>query len=350
MQHDRLATILYHQDSIITRSQALSLGLSEGVIRHAITKRRNWQVVIPGIYATFTGPLRELHRLRAAVLYAGPESVVTGAAACRLHRLSYVPAWNGLDVVIPTGMRRRDAEFVSIHRTMRLPAPTYWCDGDIEAMRRAQVAANDPLTHGALRGQIPIAPPARAALDAAGFLHAAVKRAFGDQLPTRHRNDLVRDTRALFCEVVQRRKASVNTMLEEFRAAQSRGRSITSLALDDIAAGCRSAPECELRDLFKRSTILPEPRWNQPLPGYRPKNRQQALTPDACLREARLVVEVDSVEWHRIGTRQELTEKRRSRYAELGWLVISVSPYRIRHEPDEVLREIEQAYLANRNR
>lgn len=49
--------------------------------------------------------------------------------------------------------------------------------------------------------------------------------------------------------------------------------------MKDIDAGCRSAPECELRDLVRTSRLLPEPRWNQPLPGYR------GVHPDAVLRE-----------------------------------------------------------------
>ena len=159
----------------------------------------------------------------------------------------------------------------------------------------------------------------------------------------------MQDTRALLCEVVQRRKATVAAVAAELAAA-SRGTALARLAMGDILAGCRSAPECELRDLFIGSKVLRKARWNQPLPGYRPDHPSEQLTPDACLPEVRLVVEVDSVEWHRIGPRQEQTEKRRARYAELGWLVISVSPHRIRTEPAAVLRDIERTYLSQLHR
>ncbi|MGH9250322.1 MAG: hypothetical protein ACRD0W_12485 [Acidimicrobiales bacterium] len=63
------------------------------------------------------------------------------------------------------------------------------------------------------------------------------------------------------------------------------------------------------------------------------------------MAEARLVIEVDSVAWHRYGDRYEATEKRRALYARSGWTVIPVSPYRLRTEPRQVLLEIEHAYL-----
>lgn len=277
--------------------------------------------------------------------------MITGAAGCRLYTLKYVPESNVLDVLVPHRRQRGGVAFVQLHRTRHLPEPRYWLatdrsDSDLDAVLGAAHEPRDPATGGAIRKHIPLAPPARAAMDAARIEYLAVFHAFRRQIPVRNWTRLVQDTRALLCEVVQRQKASVADMVAELSVARSPGNTIARLAMDDIVAGCRSAPECELRDLIKTSKILPEPRWNQRLPGYRPEHRHDALTPDACFREARLVVEVDSVEWHRIGPRQEQTEKRRARYAELGWLVISVSPYRIRSEPDAVLRDIEQTYLA----
>lgn len=114
--------------------------------------------------------------------------------------------------------------------------------------------------------------------------------------------------------------------------------------MDDLNAGCRSAPECELRDLVHTSKVLPEPRWNRVLPGAR------GIYPDACLPEARLVIEVDSRAFHGFGDAPERTERRRARYAELGWLVVPISPTRLRREPAAVLREIEAAYLAGLKR
>lgn len=351
----RLTAVTYQQDDLITRAQAMDLGISDGTLRHAIGRRGAWQVVAPGIYAVFTGELSEVQRLRAALLYAGPEAVITGPMACRLHGLRYAPATNEIDVLVAMNAKRRSSTVARIHRTVRLPAPRYWMatgpsDENFDVVHRAAFETHDPLAGSATRGHIELAPPARAAMDAVRFEHRAIGPSFGKGIPERYRRRLVQDTRALLCEVVQRRKASVSEVARELDAASSSDTAIARLSMADIVAGCRSAPECELRDLFKVSKILPEPRWNQPLPGHRPVRRSDQLTPDACLEDARLVVEVDSVEWHRIGPRQEQTEKRRARYAELGWLVISVSPHRIRRDPKGVLRDIESTYLATGGR
>ncbi|SDT54615.1 hypothetical protein [Jiangella sp. DSM 45060] len=45
------------------------------------------------------------------------------------------------------------------------------------------------------------------------------------------------------------------------------GSRLVRLALGDVHAGCRSAPECELRDRLRTSLVLDEPLWNRPLPG-----------------------------------------------------------------------------------
>ena len=150
----------------------------------------------------------------------------------------------------------------------------------------------------------------------------------------------LRPVRALLCEAVQRGVCSVDELGTELRTTPRPGTALIRKAVADVIAGCRSAPECDLRDTIRRSRILPEPRWNQPLPGF------ERIKPDACWPEARLVVEVDSVAWHRHGDRYEATEKRRALYARLGWRVIPVSPFRLRTEPREIQREIEQAYQA----
>ncbi|WP_162605424.1 hypothetical protein [Jiangella ureilytica] len=46
----------------------------------------------------------------------------------------------------------------------------------------------------------------------------------------------------------------------EVAAAPRRGGATARRIIKDIDAGCRSAPECELRDLVLTSRILPEPR------------------------------------------------------------------------------------------
>lgn len=287
------------QDGIVTRPQALKSGLSKAAIRHALGANGSWQKIIPGVYATFSGPLQDRHRVRAALVYAGDEAIVTGAYACRAYGMHYVPtkADSAIEILVPRNVRRAPIEIADIRRVKSLPP--------------ARV----------LRG-IPCAPPERAALDACRDVQSR------------------RDVRAVLCEVVQRQLTSSARLAEECAGIDRRGMAHARHAIEDIVAGCRSAPECELRDLIRTSTVLDEPVWNQPLPD------DESLVPDGYYRAVRLALEVDSAEHHGFGDGPELTEQRRARYASLGWRVLPISPRRLRQEPRTVLAEIEAAFLA----
>ena len=201
------------------------------------------------------------------------------------------------------------------------------------------------MTDRARRWTLRLAPQARAALDAVRLDRLATLAEHPNGLPRRVEAKLLRDTRALLCELVQRRRATLSDLARELEAAPRGGLATARQAIADVLAGCRSAPECELRDLVKTSRVLPEPRWNKPLPGYRPMPGQRRIIPDCCWADARLVVEVNSTQWHKLGDGPERTEQRLAQYAEMGWLVIPLSPYRIRTEPAKVLRQLESTYL-----
>lgn len=237
-----------------------------------------------------------------------------------------------------------------LHRSGRLPKHiTVWEDDSPEA--KAALANDpslsyegDPLTDKARPWTIRIAPAARAVMDTVRFRRLELLDALDGAPSVRPALRLLQDTRALLCEFVQRRRGTIADLAAELEAAPRAGTATARRAMDDVLAGCRSAPECELRDLFRKSTVLPEPRWNKPLPGYRPPPGEPLIYPDACLSEARLVIEVNSTQWHKIGHGPENTDRRLAYYAELGWLVIPLSPRRIRTEPANVLRQIESAY------
>ncbi|HET6728061.1 MAG TPA: type IV toxin-antitoxin system AbiEi family antitoxin domain-containing protein [Jiangellaceae bacterium] len=287
------------QDGIVTRRQALDSGLTVAALRHILRDGGRWQRIVKGVYAMFTGPVQERHLIRAALLYAGPDAMVTGTTACRAYGLRYVPANARAEILVPETTQRAEVRIARTRRTRNLPIPR-------------QVRS------------FPYAPPERAAVEACG-----------DQLA-------LRPVRALLREVVQRGLATPDQLVAIVDSGQSAGSALPRRALADVAVGCRSAPECELRDLISSSHVLPEALWNRPLPD----TRGAALVPDARIDEARLVIEVDSVEWHRFGETPETTERRRARLAALGWVVLPVSPRRIREEPMAVLGEIEAAYLA----
>ncbi|SDU58207.1 hypothetical protein SAMN04488563_2922 [Jiangella alkaliphila] len=325
--------------------------MTRDAVKYAIRPGGPWQRVLPGIYATFNGPLAPQHRRRAAVLHGGPDAAISGAWAAEMHGLAYgPPAGDTIDVLVSWDSARRTNGFVRVCRTTHPPEAQLWVDDDPTRGVPLHVLL-DEAGHRPVPGVVPVVPAARAVVETVvrrGHLPAdwrpECSRTDGCpgcwHHPGHHRDLALRNTRALLCEVVQRRRATLSALRDEVAAASRRGGALARLAMQDIEAGCRSAPECELRDLVRTSQFLPEPRWNQVLPG------QRGIHPDACWERARLVVEVDSRSFHGFGDAPTRTEERRARYAALGWRVLPVSPARLRAEPGAVLREIEAAYLA----
>ncbi len=80
-----MAAMIARQKGIITRAEALSCGLTYQALRYRIRAGGPWQVLVPGVYATFTGSVTLDQKEIAALLYAGPGSVITGQAAMAAH-------------------------------------------------------------------------------------------------------------------------------------------------------------------------------------------------------------------------------------------------------------------------
>jgi hypothetical protein len=117
---DALRQLLSRQLEVITRRQALAAGVTASSLRHRLGPGNSWQSVIPGVYLAATGTPTIIQQQMAAMLHAGRGSVITGPAALQQHRIRG-PAVDLIDVLIPASRRRRDAAFVRLHRTTRMP-------------------------------------------------------------------------------------------------------------------------------------------------------------------------------------------------------------------------------------
>ena len=82
-----------------------------------------WQKIIPGVYLAITGVVTADHREMAALLHAGPRSVITGAVAVRRNGIR-PPASNYVDVLVPAESRCQSVAFIRIQRTKRMPVRT----------------------------------------------------------------------------------------------------------------------------------------------------------------------------------------------------------------------------------
>ena len=163
---------------VISRKQALAVGMTSHALRHRLRLAGPWQTLLPGIYIAVTGTPTTLQQEMAAMLYAGGDSVITGPAALRCHHIRG-PSADLIDILVPATRQRRDAGFVRLHRTTRMP----------ERIWRA--------------GPLRYASPPRAVADAVRDMTT------------------LRDVRAVVADAVQRGRCGVRDLYAELVAGAS---------------------------------------------------------------------------------------------------------------------------------
>jgi hypothetical protein len=116
-----LDQIMDWQRDVISRDQALRLGITADRLRNRLRPGGSWQRILPGVYGGFTGTPTPFRKLMAAQLYGGAGAVITGSAALECHRI-WRPSGDTIDILIAANRKRRDHAFVSVRRTTRMPA------------------------------------------------------------------------------------------------------------------------------------------------------------------------------------------------------------------------------------
>jgi hypothetical protein len=124
------------QGHVITRSQAIALGLSASTIRNRV-RGGDWQQLQFGVYADFTGTPKRDAQIWAALLRAGPGAALSHWTAAERHGLVDRPA-AAIHLAVPVDChpaRWAAIPGVVIHRTRRLdraihPADEQWRDKD----------------------------------------------------------------------------------------------------------------------------------------------------------------------------------------------------------------------------
>jgi hypothetical protein len=293
---ERLRQVLRAQHRVITRRQALLCGLPPSTLDRYIAPGGPWQRLLPGVYLAVSGAATQDQREMAALLYAGPRSLITGSAAVRRHRLS-PPGPNLVDVLIPWTDRRQSTGFVRVHRTRRMP------------IRRSRI------------GTIRFTRPPRAVADAARSLT---------------RFD---DVRHVVCDAVQRRVCTVAELTEELRAGSPGGATLFRDALAEIGDGVRSVAEGDLRVLILDSD-LPRPMFNARLFDA---NGIFIATVDDWWQEAGVAGEVDSHAYHLSAEDQDRTTGRHDRLVAHGILPLHFPPGRIKTDPAGIISELRSA-------
>ena len=262
-----------------------------------------WQRLLPGVVMLGDAPPSSRQLVEAALLYAGPEAIVTGVAACRWHGLRTAPEGTTVHLLIPHGRKVKSCDYVIVERTTRLPERV-------------------------LRDGVPLAPLPRAVLDACRRF-----RAFDP-------------CRALIVEAVQRGQISPGALEHELAYGSQRGTAVPREVLRDVLRGAQSVAEIDGMRVWKR-TGLPPLSWNVDLYD---EDGQFIARPDGWCDEVGLAWEIDSYEYHFEREGYARTLKRNARYAAAGILVVQTLPNRLRTEPEAVAAELRAAYRAAADR
>lgn len=263
-----------------------------------------WRRLLPGVVLLGSGPPTARQQVMAALIYGGPQTVVTGLEACRRHGVRRGPGPAGkVHILVPEERQLRSVEFVIVERTTRLPTPQ-------------------------TKDGVPIAPAARACLDGGRRLHSAAEI-----------TELVADT-------VQRRLCTLAQLAAELREGSQRGSATPRRVLADVADGVRSAAERAAKQLLVGSG-LPEPWWNASV--YDAVGQLLGVA-DAWFDDVALTWEINSYAWHLDPESYAREVKRSAEMAGAGVVVAPVLPTAIRDAPVASLADLVAAYRAAQRR
>ena len=280
---DGLDELLDKQLSVVSRGQLLALGMTDNAMQYRIRAGGPWQVLLPGVYLTLSGTPSLRQKEMAALLYAGPGSLITGPVALLHHSIRSGPTWT---------------------------SSTCWC--------RPSGSGSAPALPGCT-GR----PGCRPGSSSSGPVRLAlVPRAVAD---TARQLTSLRDVRAVVAEAVQLGRCTVSELADELRNGPIKGSAMFRSVLAEVADGIRSTAEGDLRDLI-RTARLPMPLFNPSL-----YDGDTFLgKPDAWWPDAGVAAEVDSREWHLSPADWDRTRRRHDLMAAAGIIPLHFSPREIR--------------------
>jgi hypothetical protein len=293
---DGLAELLDRQLSVASRGQLLALGLKDDAMQYRMRPGGPWQALLPGVYLAASGVPSFPQKEMAALLYAGPDSLITGPVALMHYSIRSVPAGDVIDVLMPARRQRLSNGFARLHRTTRLPARS-WSSGPVR-----------------------MAPAPRAVADTVRLLTT------------------LRDVRAVVADAVQLSRCTLQELGEELARGPVKGSARFRSVLAEVADGIRSTAEGDLHDVI-RANRLPAPLFN---PSLYLEDVFLGM-PDAWWPKAGVVAEVDSRAWHLSPEDWDRTRRRHDLMAAAGIIPLHFSPRELRQEPAMVARRIRDA-------
>ncbi|MDN5918058.1 MAG: type IV toxin-antitoxin system AbiEi family antitoxin domain-containing protein [Pseudonocardia sp.] len=282
--------LLLTQGGVVSRAQALEHGVPARTITRWVAEGR-WLRIHPGVYLVGGHSLTDPARIRAAWLWGGPDSVVSGpASALWLGMLGRVPE-GPIDVTIGRELRRRPPPGVRLRRR------------DL-----------DPLDRAMVRG-IAVTEPALTVLETAAVL----------------------DDGATFLDrALQQRHVRFEALHEAYcRSVGSYGIARARELLVACADRADSAAERRLIGLLRRAGVT----------GFVVGHPFGRTTIDIAFPGARLAIEFDSWAWHTDPDRFNADREKGNALVDAGWTLLRITWKELTERPDRVLARIRSALL-----
>jgi hypothetical protein len=275
-----------------------TLEMSSKIIYQKCLPGGPWQRLLPGIILLHNAQPTRREQAIAALLYAGPHAVITGAEACRQYGLHVPEQFSETDVhvLVPHQHKILSSEFVTVERTSRLPGA--W-----------------------VRQGVRLAPTVRATTDA--VRRVRIEEPVGQ----------------LLVEAIQRGRCAPQELLRELDRGTKRGTALPRRLLAEWL-DLRSVAEAQGKELAQRLAVPPS-HWN---PEIRDASGNYVGCPDGWWEDVGLAWEIDSFDFHFLRADYARTLRRNNRYSAAGITVVQTLPSRLKEDPVGVLRELEAAY------
>lgn len=281
------------QKGLITRHQALGAGVPTWQIE-SLLRRDKWTRVLPSVYRTTQADVDDLQFIRAASLWAGPDSIVTGAAAL---------CWQ----------RRSDQPLTAV---------------DLATKSRLRVPVMEPriVAHRRLINEFWVAY-----WD--GIRVARTEYAVAELLPT--------SGPELLDNAVRRRWLNVEMVMEAHRSlGAGRGSVARARILRAADGGAESEAERLLHRALRAAGIT---GWvaNAPV-----RLGSANRVGDVVFADIKLLVEVDGFAFHTGHQKFIGDRERQNEFAVAGWTVLRFTWWQLIQDPQRAVRDIQAAISA----
>jgi very-short-patch-repair endonuclease/predicted transcriptional regulator of viral defense system len=286
---EKVALLAARQHGVLALSQLLAPGVSKSWVYRRV--REGWlRIVLPGVFAVGHTALSWRGELMAAVLWCGPGAAISHMPAAALSDL-LPTASRAVHVTVARG-GRNSRRGVRVHQTRRL-----------DARERAVIDG------------IPVTSVERTLLDIAGVVRPErLEQAF-EQAIRMNRLDFSALKQTLDNNRGRKGAARLRSLVAEF---------------DPLAPQANEGIERTFLRLIRKAR-LPNPEVNVWIHNHEV---------DFLWRKDKLIVELDSREFHLTPTAFESDRRRDTELQLLGYTVLRITHRRLAEEPAAVIRDL----------